>query len=136
MASVIYKPKLPMKAVPIMKKLFYYTDVLPLLGKGELAIGKLQRNLEIFRNASDQIHLVWHPYLDTVKYLELNASPFLEPYQHILKTFQEEGWGELDESRDPTTVLRECNAYYGDVCDLIYEAQNLHLPVMIQNIEL
>lgn len=33
-------------------------------------------------------------------------------------------------------VMLGCDAYYGDVSDLVYDAQNAKMPVMLQNIEI
>ncbi len=121
-----------------MKKMFYYTDVLPFLARGKDAIDKLSRNLETFHDASGDIKLVWHPWSGTDKYLERNNSSVRIRYNEIVRKFSEEGWGELDLSDtfgDAKKVLLSCDAYYGDVSDLIYEAQNAKIPVMIQNID-
>lgn len=37
---------------------------------------------------------------------------------------------------DAREVLFGCDAYYGDTCDLAYEAKNKGIPVMLQNIEI
>lgn len=121
-----------------MKRIFYYTDVLPFLSKEALAIDKLKRNLEIFREHSNEITLVWHPWSETVDYLLLNDSVVTEDYQKILRTFKHEGWGILDTSESlgsAREVMLSCNAYYGDISDLVYDATDAGLPVMIQNIE-
>ena len=121
-----------------MKKIFYYTDVLPFLSKGEAAIDKLKQNMEIFREASEKIRVVWHPWSGTEEYLRMNDSPVLEEYLDLVKTFREEGFVELDESisfEEAKEVLFGCAGYYGDVSDLAYEAQKKSIPVMLQNIE-
>lgn len=121
-----------------MKKIFYYTDVLPLLSVEDAAIRKLKDNLDIFKESSGMVGLVWHPYPHTVRYMEINRSPILDEYLRILDGYRTEGWGELDESvllDDAKAVLHDCDAYYGDMSDLVFEAQSLGLPVMLQNME-
>lgn len=121
-----------------MKKLFYYTDVLPFLSRGEDALDKLIHNLEIFHEAADHIRLVWHPWSETEKYMELNNYELLTKYQEIVQAYREAGWGILDETdsfSEARKVLLECNGYYGDVSDLVYEAQNGGIPVMLQNVD-
>ena len=121
-----------------MKKIFYYTDVLPFLSKERAAIDKLKRNLEIFKEASGDVHLVWHPWSGTEEYLEINRSGAVSEYKSIVEGFLGEGWGELDTSDTYETAknaLFECDAYYGDPSDLAYEAQNSKIPVMFQNLE-
>ena len=122
-----------------MKKIFYYTDVLPFLGRGKDATDKLISNLEIFKDSADRIRLVWHPWSGTEKYMELNESSVLDEYRAIVEKYRSEAWGDLDESdtfEDARKVLLECDGYYGDVSDLVYEAQNAGIPVMLQNVDI
>ena len=122
-----------------MKKLFYYTDVLTFLSREDVAIEKLKRSLSIFREASNAVTLVWHPYSGTLDYLKRNDSPVTEEYISIFEDYRNTGWGELDLSAsiaDAKKTLLSCCAYYGDVSDLVYEAQNAGLPVMLQNIDI
>ncbi len=122
-----------------MKKIFYYTDVLPFLGREDAAIDKLKRCLKIFRDSSDKVRLVWHPCSETEKYLTLNNSSVLDRYRIIVDTYRKECWGDFDESNsydDVKKVLITCDGYYGDVSDLAYEAQKSGLPVMLQDIDI
>ncbi len=121
-----------------MKKMFYYTDVLPFLAEGDKAIDKLNRNLEIFYENKDKIRLIWHPWSGTEKYLKLNNSEVLDKYLAVVDKYNADGWGDMDRSPsfdEAKEVLLGCNAYYGDVCDLVYEAQNEKIPVMIQSLD-
>ncbi len=122
-----------------MKTIFYYTDVLPILGRGEEAINKIIRSLEAFQEASDRVKLIWHPWSGTERYLELNHSDVLDKYRGIVEEFRSEAWGKLDESRsleETKEVLLKCNGYYGDISDLVYDAQSASIPVMLQNIDI
>ena len=97
-----------------MKKLFYYTDVLPLLSRERQAIQKLERNLEIFHEAGDSIRLVWHPWSKTDEYLRINRSGVRGEYSRIVEKYLGEGWGDLDTTdtyQDAKAVLMECDAY-------------------------
>ncbi len=121
-----------------MKKLFYYTDVLPFLSKKEVAIDKLKRNLMLFRDSCDSIYLVWHPWSKTAEYLSLNGSEVLDEYLSEVQQFVDEGWGELDKTctyQEAKNVMLGCDAYYGDPSDLAYDAQIAKLPVMLQNFD-
>nr|WP_297705484.1 hypothetical protein [uncultured Butyrivibrio sp.] len=121
-----------------MKKVFYFTDALPFLAKEGQAIDKLQRNLKIFREASNNIRLVWHPWSKTEEYLKLNNCTVTDEYLSILNNYRQEGWGDLDETDtydSAKEVLLSCDAYYGDTSDMVYDAQNAKIPVMLQNIE-
>ena len=121
-----------------MKKVFFYTDVLGFLSREDKAIDKLNRNLTIFKEATDEIYLVWHPWSGTKKYLVINKSAIVDEYIDIVETYRNDNWGVLDESDSFTSskeVMLSCDAYYGDICDLVYEAQNANIPVMIQSID-
>ena len=122
-----------------MKKLFYFTDLLPFLSKPDKAIDKLKRNLEVFKESSQDVQLIWHPYSRTEEFMKINRCPVINEYNKIIDEFKATGWGEFDESSsiaDAKEVLFGCDAYYGDTCDLVYEAKNKGIPVMIQNIEI
>lgn len=119
--------------------IYYYTDMLPFLARGQAAIEKLERNLALFRDASEEIGLIWHPYSKTEEYLRRNGSPVLDAYLEILECYRREGWGILEETGDLSEVRRSllsCSGYYGDVSDLVYEAQTAGIPVMLQDIDI
>ena len=122
-----------------MKKIFYFTDVLPFLSKQDAAIEKLQRSLDLFKESSDSVQLVWHPWSRTEEFLRLNKCPVVDRYLKIVDEYKAAGWGILDETStraDAKAVMFDCDAYYGDAGDLAFEAQLKGLPVMIQNIEI
>lgn len=122
-----------------MNKIFYFTDLLPFLSKPDKAIDKLKRNLEIFKNYSSDVQLVWHPYSRTDEFMKINKCPVINEYNSIIEEFKAAGWGIFDETSslaDAREVLFGCDAYYGDTCDLAYEAKNNGIPVMLQNIEI
>ena len=122
-----------------MKKLFYYTDLLPFLSKPDKAIDKLKRNLSTFKEVSQDIEIIWHPYSRTEEFMEINRCPAMKEYKSLLDEFKAAGWGKVDETStlaEAKEVLFGCDAYYGDVCDLVYEAKDKGIPVMIRNIEI
>ena len=122
-----------------MKKIFFFTDVLPLLSKENMAIEKLRSNLKLFYEMSDNILLVWHPWSKTEEYLEINKSAVIEEYLDIVDKYKSASWGELDESdtiEKAKGKLLSCDAYYGDVSELAFYAQNAKMPVMIRNIDI
>ena len=121
-----------------MKKVFYYTDVLPFLSNQKAAITKLKANLEIFKEASGDVELVWHPWSRTEEFMKLNKCPVADEYKRIVEEYKAAGWGTLDETTtlaDAKEVMLACDAYYGDACDLAFEAKGKGIPVMLQNIE-
>ena len=122
-----------------MRKIFYYTDVLPFLSREKEAIEKLKRNLQVFKASSGEVHLVWHPWTETEAYLKINKSGVVEEYRNIVDEYSSAGWGEFDTSDSYEAVkevLLGCDGYYGDPSDLAYEAQHAKIPVMFQNLEI
>ena len=118
-----------------MKRIFYYTDVLPILSKREVALEKIKYNLSVFEEHKEDVQLVWHPYAKMQEYLEKNDSPMLDAYTTIVEEFKSAGWGIFDDSEDAIASLQSCDAYYGDVSDLVYYATESHKPAMLINYE-
>ena len=121
-----------------MKKVFYYTDVLPFLSKPKAAIAKLKANLDIFKESSENIELIWHPWSRTEEFMKLNKCAVTDEYKNIIEEFKAAGWGTLDETKtleDARDVLLGCDAYYGDLGELAIEAKNKNMPLLLQNID-
>lgn len=118
-----------------MKRIFYYTDVLPILSKKEVALEKIKYNLSVFEKHKDDVQLIWHPYSKMQEYLEKNRSSVIDAYISMVEEFKSAGWGELDTSEDVIAVLESCDAYYGDVSDLVYYVTESHKPAMQINYE-
>ena len=114
-----------------MKRIFYYTDVLPLLTKGDKAMEKLKENMEFFKAHQDEVSLVWHPFLQIGEYLQKNDSDVYEDFLEIYRWFVSEGFGELDESEDVISVVQSCDGYYGDASDLAWYACDSGSPALL-----
>ncbi len=119
-----------------MKKILFYTDLMPFLSDSEKALSKLQKNLEIFKSYNNEIRLVWHPYSRTEEFLKLNNCEFIDDYLKIIDYFKTNDLGEYNEQDDYAELARTCDAYYGDYSDMIPYFQENNKPVMIQNINL
>ncbi|MCR5547002.1 MAG: hypothetical protein K6F30_11070 [Lachnospiraceae bacterium] len=114
-----------------MKRVFYYTDVLPLLSKKEVAIKKLKYNLSFFEERKDEVELYWYPYGFMGEYLAKNNSPVLEDFFSVLEEYEASGWGRLIFDEDPREMLKECDAYYGDASELAYYAGEDGHPALL-----
>ena len=119
-----------------MKSIFYYTDVCPFLAEGDVALDKLKRNLDIFKESKGEIRLVWHPFTGISDYLKKKAPEVYAKYSEIVEGFRSEGWGVYDESDDGESLLKECVAYYGDPSPYVFYAQMDKKPVMIADIHI
>ncbi len=118
-----------------MKKILYYTDLMPFLTDSSKAISKVRKNFEIFNENRDKIGLVWHPYSRTEEFLELNKSDCIEEYRRLKEEYRERNLGELDEDSDGHNLAESCDAYYGDYSDITYFFTESNKPVMIQNFD-
>lgn len=119
-----------------MKRLLYYTDVLPILSKEDIALDKLERNLKLMSESRDMIKVVWHPYVRTEEFLELNKSKTIDRYKQIKEKYCNDGFGEFDESDDLKALAKSCDAYYGDYSDAVYYMQEDKKPVMLENMDI
>ncbi|MCR5099520.1 MAG: LicD family protein [Lachnospiraceae bacterium] len=119
-----------------MKSIFYYTDVCPFLAEGDVALDKLRRNLEIFKESKDDIRLIWHPFDDIEDYLKERVPEVYDQYMSIVNEFLDQGWGVYDKTADGESVLADCVAYYGDPSPYVYQAQLDKKPVMIADIHI
>lgn len=118
-----------------MKRLLYYTDVLPILSKKEIALNKIKRNLSIFASNADKIKVIWHPYIRTEEFMIINEFEFLNEYRQIVLDFKDKELGEFDESKDLKVLADTCDAYYGDYSDAVYYMQENKKPVMIESFD-
>ena len=66
------------------KKNFFFTDLLPFLSKPDKAIDKLKSNLDIFRESSQDVQLIWHPYSQTKEFMKINGCPVIKEYNKVI----------------------------------------------------
>ncbi len=117
-----------------MKSIFYYSDICPFLTDGEQAVKKLRQNLEIFKDNSKDVRLVWHPYDRMEEVLREKSPEIYAQYKEIEDDYKKEAWGDFDDSADAADVFNKCVAYYGDPSPFVYQAQVEKKPVMIADI--
>ena len=119
-----------------MRKILYYTDLMPFLTDSKKAISKLKKNFEIFNENKDKIRLVWHPYTRTEEFLRLNNSECIDEYKSLIAEYSSADFVDFDESTDVEGLAATCDAYYGDYSDIISYFTEKNKPVMLQNVDI
>ena len=118
-----------------MKKIFYYTDVCMLLSKEDKELEKISRCLDVFDESKDCVRIVWGLYPNTKKSLSDLNPKVAKRFEALLQDFQKKGLGDIVETDDLKDEMMKCDAYYGDINELLYYAKQNKMPIMIANID-
>ena len=118
-----------------MKSIFYYTDICMLLSKEEKELEKISRCLDIFEESKDSIHIVWGMYSNTKKSLSDLNPKVAKAFEGLLENFRKRELGDIVETDDLKGEMMKCDAYYGDINELLYYAKQNQMPIMIANID-
>lgn len=113
------------------KSILFIYDISNVLKDGEAALNKLKEVLETFERAQRQVALWWRPQKDKEEQLEAIPKELAQHYQTILDKFKKAGWGICDETDNPSRAIKLCDAYYGDMNDILQAFQNTGKPVML-----
>ena len=115
-------------------KILFYTSISGLMQNSEIAAGKIKNVLDVFKQYSDKIEVIWcvQNLVDTVmENIDRNLS---EQINTIRDEYRIEEIGHLCSDRDKD-ILNSCDAYYGDISSVVQEYRNADKPVMIMNYE-
>ena len=107
-----------------------------LLSKEEKELEKISRCLDIFEENKDSLQIVWGLYSGTKKNLSDLNPKIAKSFDGLLEDFQKRGLGKIVEADDLTEILLTCDAYYGDINELLYYAKKNKIPAMIANVDL
>lgn len=118
------------------KIVLYSNSVSSVLQNKEQLIEKLKSVLDIFRQNSDKIALIWrhNPLIQPT--IEYTYPKLWNDYNAIVTQYKHESWGIYD---DVTAVLDDVavsDAYYGDADSIVQKCRREDMPIMIQNIEI
>lgn len=124
------------KADGSTKKIVLYN--LTIKGLLENSKGILQKIIDVldqFHRFQDEIVLLWrpHPLLRTT--IAAMRPQMRKEYEDIIRQYQKEGWGILDETPDSNLAMMLSDAYYGDVSSLLSSYRALNKPVLLQNVD-
>lgn len=137
------KVEIPEKWESILKKsdgtwkkiILYTTSGGAIRMQGEKAVDKMKTVLQTFKEASEDVALVWRPD-PNVKNMIRKSNPGLwQKYRDFLQEYKENGVGILDDTATPQLAIALCDACYGDGGSTMNTCRELKKPVMIQNVD-
>lgn len=117
------------------KTVLFTNDISVYLTHRGKALDKLERVLNTFEEAQEQVTLWWRPQRFMTERLEEISPELAERYQNILDGYKEMGWGICDETYNVDRAVEQCDAYYGDMNAILQPFQNTKKTIMIQNVE-
>lgn len=117
------------------KKILFYTSISGLMQNSEIAAGKIRNVLDIFKQYSGQIEVVWcvQSLVDTV--MKDIDNKLYEQIIAIRNEYKIEQIGHVCSDRDKD-MLSSCDAYYGDTSSIVQDYRNAGRPVMIMDYEI
>lgn len=115
------------------KKIVFSCSLGTLLEHKQDYLAHLEYALETFRKASKKINVIWYvePWMER-KLEEFDAELYAD-WQKIRQTYENEGWGALDDSTNPFVLAQKADAYYGDTTVCLKEFEMCGKPIMLSN---
>ena len=117
------------------KTLLYSISATGFVERGLKAAEKLQNVLQLLKENSGEIIMVWYPNKEIEAVLKVSHPDLWKAYSEIVEKYRKEGWGIYGEILDAETAVSISDAYYGDACALSQDMVIAEKPVMIQNFE-
>ncbi len=117
------------------KVVFYNTCVSSLLEYGDKMLDKIERVLKLFEEEKDRVVLLWRPHPLIEATVSSMRPELFERYKGIVKTYREKDIGIYDDTADLDRAIAISDAYYGDPSSVVQLVRRVHMPVMIQNVD-
>lgn len=118
------------------KVILYNTSVGALLQFEERMLKKMRSVFCIFREARDDVTLLWRPHPLIEATISSMRPQLREEYQKVVEEYKSAGWGIYDDSPELERAIALCDAYYGDHSSLVQLCQEAGKPIMIQNVDI
>lgn len=119
-----------------MKKIVLYNiTIKSLLKNNEEMLKKTKDVLAQFKRVQDKVTLLWRPHPLLKKTITAMRPQLRNEYENIIRQYQEEGWGILDETPDSNLAMMLSDAYYGDISSLLSSYQVLNKPILLENVK-
>lgn len=112
------------------KRVFYFTDVAPLMIYGEKALDKIKRNLSYFKSVTDTVELFWKPYDFMEEKLKPVDEKLYDKFLSLTKEYATEGWGHFIKDADEA-LLKSMDAYVGDPGAFAHKICQMKKPTLI-----
>lgn len=113
------------------KIVFYNTSVQTVLDNDMKAIEKIGSCLEVFRNNSERIALLWRPHPLLESTLKSLRPELWAKYTDIVASYREAGWGIFDDTPDMNRAVVLSDAYYGDGSSIVHLYKQGGKPIMV-----
>ena len=118
------------------KIVLYNVGIAYMAQYGEKVIDKIENSLKIFKNAKDDIALIWYANPHLMRALKRVDLKLRDKYNKIVEGYKSEGWGIYDESRDYNALIDISDAFYGDPGNIPHMFRQKKKPAMIESIDI
>lgn len=116
------------------KILLYNTNVASIIQHGSAMLDKIGRSLDIIKNNSDNVVLLWRPHPLLANAIAATMPELMEDYRRLVQDYRDAGWGIFDDTQDSKLAVDICDAYYGDSDGMAHSCEALCKPVMLQSL--
>lgn len=117
------------------KILLYYVSGNGLMEHKEKMLRKMEDSLEIFREQSDKIHILWLQDDLLEERLQSRIPEILQGYREILQKYQGENWLHVEPADREADTVKVADAFYGDGGKSAQHMKEASKPVMLQSVE-
>ncbi len=118
------------------KVILYNTTINALLHNNEKYLKKIKNVLELLKEKSNEIALLWRPHPLLESALMAMRPGLLEMYIEIKQEYLKEGWGIYDNTQDLGRAITISDAYYGDASSVVQLYEETGKASMLQNMEI
>lgn len=119
----------------LKKILVYNTTVSSAIEHGRDALKKIKSSLDVFKNNSDNVALIWRPHPMLMQAFKSQSKELAKEYSDLVYKYRISGWGVYDDTQDTDAALKLSDAYYGDADILARNFEYMGKPVMIQDVK-
>lgn len=117
------------------KVLLYYISGNGLMEHKEKMLRKMEDSLEIFREQSDKVHILWLQDNLLEERLQSRIPEILQGYREILQKYQGENWLQVEPANREADAVKTADAFYGDGGKSAQHMKEASKPVMLQSVE-
>lgn len=118
------------------KTMLFYTSPSTILEYGEKYIDKLNRCIDIFKDNSDKISVIWHFDKGEMDIISEYDRALYQKIKSIRDSLSANGTIIADGDLSEKEIVIKCNAYYGDPSHIAKDFFMKKKPVMISNVEI
>ena len=116
------------------KKIILYSNSIPaMLDNSSKLINKISNSLEIFKQYSENIALIWRPHPMMLEVANQLRPEISSSIRELMEYFTNADIGIIDTNPDPTTSIALADAYYGDPNSVMELFKLTNKPIMIEN---